>query len=146
MKKTILYFLALSMMISCQETRGPDETLRNFITYRFAGRQEISKVKSYLTGKLLDKVSLFTQKEQESFLDTKGLSNKGFKILLRKCSDTLCNITYQLKYAKSDQGKTDFLGEVKKIAELTLIGESSWKISNIEEVKTYFEYKKALDL
>ena len=157
MKVNFLLFTIAALFISCSKDLGPEETLREFINYRFNTGQSKSKVLSYLEETIKEETEQFLfineqeltaeevekkNKEIELFLNPEGYKKRDFKILHKNCNETRCFITYSLAYTQGGS-ENDSLTEVKKIAEIKVF-DKEWKIVDITNVKTYIEGKKTI--
>lgn len=84
-------------------------------------------------------------KEFDHFTKNIKYKKKKFKVILKKCNDSRCFITYILTYAQPLPNNPDFEIEVKKIAELKN-QEGLWRITNVNNVKSYIEGLKPLEI
>ena len=140
--KLLLVFL---LVFGCSKSESPEEKLQEFVDYRFQTNQSKDKLLSYLTGKLHSAIESMSEEEFGKFIENLKYKKKKFKIVLKKCSDEKCFITYVLSYTQPVPKNPDFEVEVKKIAEMERV-EDQWKISNVSNVKSYIEGMKPIDV
>ena len=86
-----------------------------------------------------------TDREFSEFTQNVKYKKKKFKILLKKCDEKKCFITYLLTYTQPVPKNPDFEIDVKKIAEMENI-EGEWKIVRVNNVKSYIESTKPLEI
>lgn len=143
MRKLLIVATILLSFISCSKKLGPEETLKEFIDYRFSNNQNMEKVMSYLDGDILEETQQMSEEQFKEFLETEKFKKSSFKVIHSNCNTDKCFLTYILKYVESkDVEKSET--EVKKIAELRKVDENSWKIFDITNVKTYIENKETI--
>lgn len=142
MKILILLFLVLN--IGCNLESGPEKALRSFINYSVSQDQNKEFYLENTSGKLLDFYEKLNDEEFKKVLDANIKKVKKVKINLRKCSQSKCSITYTLNYISGEKGENEVLAEVRKIAELTNV-DGSWKVSDVLNVKTYYDSKTPLE-
>lgn len=143
MKKIIVAATILLSIVSCTKKLGPEETLREFIDYRFSDNQKTEKIMSYLDGDILEETQQMDEGQLKEFLETEKFKKSSFKVIHSNCNADKCFLTYILKYIESkDVEKSET--EVKKIAELRKVDENAWKIFDITNVKTYIENKETI--
>jgi len=145
LKSFILFIFCGVTFISCNSQKGPDETLRNFVNYRFSSSQDKEKTLSYTTGSLNEELAKMSDEDYNTFADINDYKKRKLKINLKKCAEDQCFITYTLSFYKKDAKEKTASVEVKKIAELSKT-EDGWKIADVNNVKTYIESKKVIDV
>lgn len=141
MKKFLL--LLLVVFVSCQKESSPESALETLVSTRFSSssRSDVLKV---VTGKLKNQIESMDEKKVEHFLDSEGLKKRKLKITLKNCEKDKCFLTYVLKYDDVRPQGSKFEIEVKKIAQIDLVGES-WLVSDINNLKTYIDSKDPID-
>ena len=132
MKKLI----TLLIIIGCNSASTPEDSLRRFVYERFKVNSDQELLKNLTVNNMNN--SLLKEedylKEKNLF---KGIKLKKFKILLKNCESSVsCFITYIVKYQNENRAKS--MIEVKKIANILKI-DSTWKISNVSELKTFIK-------
>lgn len=143
MNKLIIVFASILLAISCTKKLGPEETLREFIDYRFTSNQSAEKIMSFLDGDILEETQEMKDEELKQFLETEKFRKNSFKIIHANCNEDKCFLTYVLKYVETKEEEKSET-EVKKIAELRKVDENTWKIFDITNVKTYIENKETI--
>lgn len=142
MKKLSLFIILSLALVACNKESTPESSLESLISMRFNGgdRGDILKV---VTGKLQQQIEGMSDENLSLFLETEGLKKRRLKVTLKNCEQSRCFITYILKYKDSRPTGSEFDVEVKKIAEVELVGET-WLVSDISNLKTYIESKKEI--
>ena len=134
-------FMLFGLLYSCNEYSVPQDVLRNFVHYRFSNNQSKDYILEQTSGVLREKILTMSEDDFNKFINVKNLKKKKFKISYTKCSENKCFITYFLSYDILNEGKKRFSVEIKKIAELEKdLG--VWKISDVNNVKTYYDSKE----
>ena len=118
-------------MISCLREMGPEERVRAFYA-DLMKEKELEDLAVHLTRKnILEAVDL----------PLKEHKLKSIKIIsVKKDTETKQFITADLSYEKSEN-----LIDVRKVVEVNREGED-WKIRAIENIKTYIEMNKNIDI
>jgi hypothetical protein len=141
--KYILF--ALMLLVACTEkSLTPEGALKVYIDNRFDHKIESTELASYFTGAMLEKLSGMDEEDFTSFLNTKGLKKKKFKILSKSCEDQKCFLTYTLSYRSTIEGGDKFDSKVKKVVELWQEA-TGWKIAEINNIKTFHKAKEAIN-
>lgn len=141
--KFFLISLLIVILGGCTKKVGPEQALRGYINYRFSKGQDKASVLNKVTDKLHKKIDMMAEQDFKRFSNVKGLKQKKVNILLKKCSDMDCNITYTLSYEIYDESEKVFSAEVKKIAELKKV-ENTWKVSDVSNIKTFYDSKEII--
>ena len=144
MIKYIFVFL-LVFSASCTKKSTPETALNDFINYRFKSSQSKEDLLEMAANPLREKLESIEGEDLEKFLNTSAIHKRKLKVLLKNCEETKCFITYVLRYEQGKDDPKDFGVEVKKIAQVIKEGEA-WKVSDINNVKTYVEAKGNLDV
>jgi hypothetical protein len=148
MKFNKLFFLItmsslMGLSSSCNLQGEPEQALREFINYRVSnGQQKNFYIKS-TSGKMLDFYERMTEDEFNKYISLKKIINKKLKVNLKKCSDKACSITYTISFYSEGVKKSKVETEVKKIAELVK-EDGNWKIADILNIKSHFEFKDSI--
>ena len=80
----------------------------------------------------------------KSFLLKNKVKNPKIKVLNKNCIGAKCILTYVITY---QTGKDySFNSEVKKLATIENIENEGWRISDVSNIKTYFEAQKPLEV
>ncbi len=144
-KSFCLIVFCSSLFFGCNSQKGPEETLRNFVNYRFSSSQDKGKTLSYVTGTLEEKIVEMSDEDYKLFEKTTEYKKKKLRINLKKCTENQCFITYTLSFFKKTGEQKSASLEVKKIAELKKT-DKSWKIADVNNIKTYIESKEPIDV
>lgn len=138
MRRFLLLIFFSVLFFGCDNEKSAEETLREFISYRFQKDQSKDQILSFVTGELHSKISSMNAQDMEKFVNSNTLVKKKLKIVLENCNETQCFITYTLAYDKILDDSSRYQMETKKIAELTKL-DSIWKISEVTEIKSFME-------
>lgn len=136
-----LVIVLLFFQACANRDAGPEETLRDYIRYRFSRNQEKEILLKKTTGELYQDLNALSEESLNALVNAETYRRGPLKINLKKCDQTSCHITYTLKINK----KKNFEIEVKKIAQLER-EDKMWKISKITELKSYFGSEKPIDV
>ncbi|MBT6325907.1 MAG: hypothetical protein HOJ35_08055 [Bdellovibrionales bacterium] len=137
MEKLSSILVLLLMITACKSEYGPQESLRNYVNYRFSSDQTKEETLSLLTGQLYSEIKKMDDQEFDQFSRVNEINKKKFKILANNCEEKKCFITYIVKYEKFDNKDKSFLVDTKKVAELLYV-DNEWKISDVSNIKTFY--------
>ena len=140
-----LILVLCCVLFSCNGPDTPEAALRDFINYRFKGNFERSEVLDRTTGNLRERLEAMEENEFDEFAKVNLSPSFKLKVLLSKCEESECFLTYTLSYGMNENSDSKAALEVKKIAELHKI-EDIWKVADVSELKTYIEMKNQLDI
>lgn len=140
MKSLILILLLLA---SCTKKESAEDVLAAFIKYRFNSYQDKPMLVEMTTGLLNEKISDMDEETFKLFTSTSDLKMRKYKVILSKCSEESCYLTYTLSYDESDEQGRKYETEIKKIAELSKV-DDRWKISDVTNVKTFIDAKRPI--
>lgn len=143
LKASLLSLCAL--LFACNGPDTPEAALRDFIHYRFKGSFEREKVLEKSTGELYGRIEAMDDQEFSEFSRDNLSDSFSLKILLSKCEENKCFLTYTLAYDMNETTDASAEMEVKKIAELHRV-EKTWKVADVSELKTYIQMNKQLDI
>lgn len=141
--KLLIAFLLCVSASSCNQNDGPENSLKKYVNYRFGANQTKEGILERTTGKMNEYVATLENNELDDFLQTGRVQKKNFRVKLKKCTEEICFITYTVGYNHLTEGKKTFEVEVKKIAELRFI-DNTWKIYDVNNVKTYMDSKEEI--
>lgn len=140
----ILFLSLVLVAFSCSKKVDPEGILRSYVKTRFEKRLvPKSELLPYLTGDFHSKIEAMDEEEFKSFTNLKDLVYKDLKIILKNCTEDICQLTYLLRYKKFEGGPEKHSVEVKNVARLVKV-EDRWKIDDVLSVKTYIESKKEI--
>ena len=140
-----IIILLLFFQSCTQKDTGPVGTLKEYVSYRFSKNQKKQNLLKRTTGELYRDLNNLSEEALNALVDSEKYQRGSLKINLKKCSQTQCYITYTLKIIKKEKGRRDFEIEVKKIAHLER-KDNVWKISKINELKSYFGTEKSINV
>ncbi len=138
------YLIVLLLLFSCNSNNSPEGVLRNFIDKRLNDEMKVDDLKDYLTGELLEEYTQAMGEDPNKLNESNKFADTKLAIVYKNCSADECSITYSLSYnaeATDDKTKQDVNVSVKKIA-LIIKVEDKWFISDISDVKSYYEFKE----
>lgn len=143
----LLSLLVFSQLFitSCKREVSPERSLQNFIEYSFSSNQSRDRLATMTAGELKNQILDMNDEEFEVYTDMSRFELRRFRIERSQCSETECFITYIIRYGQFEGEERAFDAEVRKIAELTL-DQNTWKISDVKDVKTFYDSKKGIDL
>lgn len=143
LKASLLTLCAL--LFACNGPDTPEAALRDFIHYRFKGSFEREKVLEKATGELYGRIEAMDDQEFTEFSRDNLSDSFSLKILLSKCEESKCFLTYTLAYDMNETTDASAEMEVKKIAELHRV-EKTWKVADVSELKTFIQMNNQLDI
>ncbi|WP_419173354.1 hypothetical protein [Halobacteriovorax sp.] len=141
MFKVLIFCL---LLIGCQSNNSPEGVLKSFIEKRLNDKISVDDLEDYLTGDLLEEYTQALGEDPNKLNESNEFSDSRFKIVYKNCSGDECSITYTLSYeadATTEESKRDVSISVKKIA-LIVKRDEKWFISNISDVKSFYEFKE----
>lgn len=130
----------LGLNSSCNLQGEPEQALREFINYRASSGQQKNFYIKNTSGKMLDFYEDMSEAEFSKYISLKKIFGKKLRVNLKKCSDKTCAITYTISFHSEGEKSAKVETEVKKIAELVK-EDGNWKISDILNIKSHFEFK-----
>ena len=137
----ILFTTFLLLLNSCfvEKAKDPSDILKTYIQLYSSPDIRKEQFLEHLTGDLHSNLDHLTADEFSQYLKQKDYHKRTIKIIRENCLVDTCYITYTLKYIK----KKELVVETKKIAELKKVS-GKWKISSVDNIKTYIDSKKSL--
>lgn len=138
------YFQAITILFlflasACTSKRGPEETLREYISYAVSGDVSVEGFKSRSAGQLLERLNEMDEADFENYAQEMAhVDQNRIRIHSNTCDQERCSLTYTVTYDSKAEGEKIYQVEVRKIAELSKI-EEVWKLSSINNVKSYYE-------
>jgi hypothetical protein len=144
--KLVLSLLFLSILFSCDKgAKTPEGLIKMYVNDLTTSTVDKDYFEKYTTGKLWDKVSNLKEEEFSKFVNLSKIKKPRVKISNKNCVADRCTLTYVVKYDVLTDKKKSFESEIKKIAILVKVGES-WKISEVSNIKSYFEAAEAIEV
>lgn len=129
----------LLLLVSCmQDNLSPESALKSYMEGRMGTVVTRDFVLDRVTGKMKQSFENMSEEDFVKSADMRNVKKDSFKILSKSCQEKKCFITYSVGYQTTDDNKTTFSSEVKKIAEL-VSEDSRWLISDVSNIKTYHE-------
>lgn len=145
MKKTLIALVLIGLTFGCSKKNDPENALRDYVNYRFSTSQSKDKLLDMTSGELNLSIQQMTDEEYAQFSDVGRYKKGNLNIALKKCTETTCFITYTLKYQVMENDQKTIEAEIKKVAKLVQ-EKDIWKVSDVNNVKTYFDAKQPLDI
>ena len=138
------------ILSSCTGKMGPEEVLKKYVNYRLDGGFDKEEITNLLSDDMKVQIEKMSEAEFKQFKSLKIKSLKSLKVIKKKCQDTNCFLTYSFKYSKGlydskVESSKDVEVEIKKVAKLKQI-EGIWKVSTIDDLKSYIRFNKPIDL
>jgi len=141
----VKYLIIFLVLFSCMKKKSsPVNVLKSFIEIRFEKILDKEIIEDFLTGDLLSKFKNYSDDDYDKLFDKK-LKFKNIDILHKNCEEKSCFITYIIKYKKIENNLTTLNAETKKIAQIIKV-DDHWKISDVNNIKTYYQSKKELKI
>lgn len=129
----------LFILTSCLEDNlSPEAALKSFVESRIGSVVTREFVLERVTGKMRESLANTTDEEFQKFSDLRNVKQDSFKVISKSCQEKKCFITYSIGYQTTNEDKSTFTSEVKKIAEL-VSENGKWLISDVSNIKTYHE-------
>lgn len=133
------WLIPLLFLASClQDNLNPESALKTFVEARIGSVATKEFVLEKVTGKLRQAMENTSEEEFAKFADLRNVQKDSFKILSKSCQEGRCFITYSIGYRTTNEDKSSFTSEVKKIAEIVNEG-GKWLIADVSNIKTYHE-------
>ncbi|MBL6988211.1 MAG: hypothetical protein ISR65_00445 [Bacteriovoracaceae bacterium] len=144
MKHTICFVTTLLFLFGCSGVNTPEGVLNKYINYRFSKDQDRDKLLAMTSGQLNKQLLEKDEAAFEEFAQgVRDLKKKKFSIILKKCDEQKCYITYLISYDVIKEGSKKYNVEVKKIAELEKIS-GNWKVTDVNNLKTFIDSKESI--
>ncbi|MFG1493191.1 hypothetical protein ACRXCV_00915 [Halobacteriovorax sp. GFR7] len=138
------YLIILLVFISCNSNKSPEGVLRSFIEKRLNDEIKVDDLEDYLTGSLLEEYTQALNDDPKKLNEMSKFEKSRLSIVYKNCSGDECSITYSVSYddeATDGKTKQDVSISVKKIA-LIIKKDDKWLISDISDVKSFYEFKE----
>lgn len=127
----VRFFIFLIICTSCLKSLGPEQRIKNLYSDLMSFEREEVLARNFASGFKLESLEL----------PLKDYKLKSLKTISeKKESETRLFLTMDLAFFKGES-----LIEVRKIFELEKI-DDDWRIKGIENIKTYIESKKSIDI
>jgi len=140
----VYILIILFGLLSCTPSdESPKEVLVKFVNLRFSNNQSLEKIKSYLGPDLSGQLEKLTQEQIDNYIGLNKRKLMKIKINAETCDGVKCLLTYTITYEEKMDKNDQVSVETKKIAELQKL-DGNWKIINIDEVKSYLNYKEPI--
>ena len=145
LKSRYIILLCFPFLTFCTKDLNAPQTLNSFVQIRFRGGN-VEELLKLTGGALKAELEEMTEEQREEFESFSGHEFKDLEIESKNCTDDKCFLTYTLSYYKGDEKDPEFLIRLKKIAEISRKSEQSrWKIVDVNDVKSYYDAKKAIE-
>lgn len=129
----------LFLLTSCMDDSSTPETaLKSFVEDRIGSVVTREAILDKVTGKMKQSLENTSDEDFAKFADLRNVRKDSFKIISQSCQEKKCFITYSVGYHTTNEDKSTFSSEVKKIAEV--VNENGkWLIADVSNIKTYHE-------
>ena len=141
--KLINILICALMLLSCSQKKGPEGVLKSYIDKRFSSGIDKEEFSEFFGGTMLEDLETVDESVVGKMNKIKDYKKTSFTVNFKKCTEQKCFLTYTLSFdAKAEAGETEkkVAVKVKKVAELQKENKT-WKIHDISDVKTHFDYK-----
>lgn len=145
MKYIISILFIVLTLTSCTKVNDPESILKKYIDYRFSTVQSKGTLLDMTAGELYVGIDSLSEEEFESFKTTSKMKMTGLKVLSKKCTETECYITFVIRYDQKNLPESFVKAQVKKIAKV-INEEGSWKVADVNNVKTHYNNETPLDI
>lgn len=146
MIKVIGFICLCVLVVSCdKKSEQPEDVLSNYVTQFLSKSLSKNDAISHLGKNLKTSIEEMDEAEYSSYLEKNSFEKRSFRILLKNCNELKCQMTYVVKYRQKTLATKEYNVDVKKIAQLEKI-EEEWKITDIENVKTFIDAKNPIDI
>ena len=117
---------------------------------RLSGGHGKEEVMDFLTGQMREDIAKMSDDEFRQFSSLQIKKVRDINVVKKNCKTEVCFLTYTFKYSRSvfdanPQTDRDVDVEVKKVAKLE-IDEEKWKISAIDNTKSFVRFNKPIDI
>ena len=143
-RQTAMIFNLALIIFACSEKKGPEQTLSDFVNYRFSSGQTKERLLEMASGDFYQSISSMSDEDFENF-SRRPIKKKRFKILKSQCDEQKCSISYFIKYDTFQNDNKVFSVETKKIANLKNI-EGVWKIADVSNIKEFHRADKSINV
>ena len=128
------FFVMILFMFSCVREMGPEERVRTFYKELLSSSEPESLEEHLAVNNSFEEIEL--PLENHILVGLKVISSK-------KMSETQHFITIDLQYKQNKD-----IVDVRKVVEVVRIDSSGndWKIKSIENIKTYVELQKSIEI
>lgn len=138
------YLIILVLLVSCNSHNSPEGVLSAFVEKRLNDEIKVEDLSEYLTGDLLEQYTQALGEDPNKLNESNDFKKSKLSIVYKNCTGDECSITYSLSYdadATDGKSKKEVAVSVKKIA-LVIKVDDKWLISDISDVKSYYEFKE----
>lgn len=144
-KQTIGPIFAVFLLWGCSPSPSTPEGLLKMyvrdVTTKKLGKDYYLK---HTAGDLKESVENMEEEELAERSHLKNVKNAKVDVLNKNCQGNKCALTYTVDYEAYKGNNQTFSAETKKLAELIKV-EDEWKISNVTNLKTYYEAKEPIE-
>ena len=146
MRWVVIVFL----VASCTQKMSAEGRLRGYLKLRLKGDYEREEIVDFLSGEMREDIAKMSAEDFQWFRSLNIEKVKNLKILNKNCKEDICFLTYTFRYSKeafdsTQSHKKDVEVEIKKVAKLEYL-EEQWKITAIDNTKSFVKFHKAIDI
>lgn len=140
------YIVLALLFTSCfDKTDTPESALIDYVSKVSSSKQSKEFFLNRTTGNLQAQFENMSDEQFEQFTKFPNVSIPKLKILFKRCEESKCILTYTVRYHHNEKNKSVAYTEVKKTAELVKV-EDSWKIAEVNNIKTFIDSKKEVEI
>lgn len=146
MKYLLVTLLALSSCTLFDSSHEAERVLNEFIAARFSQKLTRTEMSKFIDGEMAKEVESMTDEEYLNFSNLDGYNKTDFQVRTKNCQKHKCVFVYTLNYDQSENGVKKYSTEVKKVVEVVENEAGEWRISKVDNVKTYLNNHEALEV
>ncbi len=140
----LLVVLQILFLVSCDKgVKTPEGLLTKYIEEITESSLSQEDLDNFLAEDLLKSVSALSEDEYKNFLNKNKVKSPRIKILNKSCVTQKCTLTYVISYKAGENHSVD--SEIKKVAILKKVEELGWRISEVTNVKTFYDVLEPLE-
>ncbi len=140
----LLVLLQMFIWFSCDKgVKTPEGLLSKYIEEITESSLSKGELSDYLAEGLLENINGLSEEDYKAFLNKNKVQSPRIKILNKSCVAQKCTLTYVISYKSGE--KHSVSSEVKKVAILKNIENLGWRISEVTNVKTFYDVLEPLE-
>ncbi len=145
MIKLLILINVCFFLVGCEKNDQPEDVLSSYIEQFLSKSLSKSEALELLGKELKESVAQMDDSDYSGYLERNSFKKRSFRIILKNCHEDKCHITYILKYRQKTLDTKEYNIDIKKIAQIEKI-EDQWKITDIENLKTFIDAKNSIDV
>lgn len=145
MKNITLIALVAAFFYGCSPGPStPEGLLRMYVNDVTTKQVDKDYYLKYTAGELRESVEELDEEELSARSYLENVKKAQVEVLNKNCQEAKCVLTYVVSYDTYEKGKATFSAETKKLAEFLKV-DDEWKISNVTNLKSFFEAKEPIE-